>query len=164
MEISMDNSPVNEGNVVVIYRQLLQQWNKRNAAGFAGLFTENGTLIGFDGSQINGRKEIYAVLDEIFTHHPTAGYVSIVNEVRMLAPGSAMLLAAAGMVGEGHTDITPAVNAIQTLVVTAENNQPRIALFQNTPAAYHGRPELVGQLSADLRLALVEYLSEVPNR
>ena len=137
-----------------MYKQLLQQWNKRNAGGMAGLFAENGTLIGFDGSQLSGQKEIYTVLDEVFANHPTAAYVSIIKEVRPLAPGSLMLLAVVGMVAEGQTDISPAVNALQTLIVITENDQPRIALFQNTPAAFHGRPELTEQLNADLRAAL----------
>jgi uncharacterized protein (TIGR02246 family) len=150
----MMNMQVSEDIVLAVYRQLLQQWNKRDAGGMAGLFAENGTLVGFDGSQLNGQKEIYAVLDEIFANFPTASYVSIVKEVRTLSADSAMLLAVAGMIAEGHSDITPSVNAVQTLVVSIEKNQPRIALFQNTPAAFHGRPELSEQLSADLRAAM----------
>lgn len=137
-----------------IYRQLLHSWNKRNAAGMASLFATNGTLIGFDGSQLSGQKEIRTVLDEIFAHHPTAAYITIIKEIRELAPGATMLLAVVGMVAQGHTDITPAVNALQTLIVTTENGEPRIALFQNTPAAYHGRPELSDQLTADLQAAM----------
>lgn len=148
------DTQVNERTTLALYQQLLHQWNKRNAAGMAGLFAEDGTLIGFDGSQLNGQKEIFEVLNEIFTHHPTASYVSIVKEVRQLTPGTVLLLAVVGMVAEGHTDISPAVNALQTLVVTTEKDEPRVALFQNTPAAFHGRPELSDQLSNDLRAAL----------
>ena len=54
---------VNEKTTIGIYKQLLHQWNKRNAAGMAGLFTEDGILIGFDGSQLNGQKEIFEVLN-----------------------------------------------------------------------------------------------------
>jgi len=156
----MDVTTVSEEQVLAVYQQLLQQWNKRNAAGMAGIFAANGTLIGFDGSQLNGQKEIYAVLDEIFGNFPTAAYVSIVKEVRMLGPGSGMLLAVAGMVAQGHTDISPAVNSVQTLVVTIEKDQPRVALFQNTPAAFHGRPELSEQLTADLRGVLAEMVKK----
>lgn len=140
--------------IAALYHQVLQQWNKRNAAGITALFAKNGTYIGFDGSQLNGQKEIYAVFDEIFGNFPTAAYVSIVKEVRMLSEGAALLLAVVGMVAEGHTDITPAVNAIHSMTAFLEDGKWRVALLQNTPAAFHGRPELSEQLSADLRLAL----------
>jgi len=45
----------------------------------------------------------------------------------------------------------PAVNAIQTLVAVCNDGEWRVALFQNTPAAFHGRPELAEALSAELR-------------
>jgi len=149
-----------QDHILALYQQLLQQWNKRNAAGMAGLFAENGTLIGFDGSQLNGQKEIYAVLEEIFGNFPTAAYVSIVKEVRMLSESSALVLAVAGMVGQGQSDINPQVNAIQSVTAMMEDGKWRIALFQNTPAAYHGRPELSEQLSADLRFALKSSISQ----
>lgn len=120
----------------------------------AGLFAENGALIGFDGSQLNGRTEIYTVLDEIFSNFPTAAYVSIIKEVKPLGDSAALLLAVAGMVAEGQSDISPEVNVVHSLTAMFENGHWRIALFQNTPAAFHGRPEMAEQLSADLRQAL----------
>lgn len=150
----MQNTTTQENEILALYMQLLEQWNKRNAAGMAGLFAANGTLVGFDGSQLNSRKEIYDVMDEIFGNFPTAAYVAIVKEVRLLAAETGMVRSVVGMVPQGEKDINPAVNAIQSLVVTRENGEWRIALFQNTPAAFHGRPEMVEQLSADLRHAL----------
>jgi uncharacterized protein (TIGR02246 family) len=147
-------------HILAIYQQLLQQWNKRNAAGMTGLFATNGTLIGFDGSQLNGQKEIYAVLEEIFSNFPTAAYVSIVKEVRLLTPTTALLLAVAGMVAVGSSDISPEVNVLHSITVVEEEGKWRIALFQNTPAAFHGRPELAEQLSADLRHVLASSVQQ----
>lgn len=146
--------------ILALYQQLLQQWNKRNAAGMTGLFATNGTLIGFDGSQLNGQKEIYAVLDEIFANFPTAAYVSIVKEVRVLTDTTALLLAVAGMVAEGSNDISPEVNVLHSITAVHEESTWRIALFQNTPAAFHGRPELAEQLSADLRHVLASSVQQ----
>ena len=140
--------------VAQLYQLLLQQWNKRSAEGMTGLFAKNGTLIGFDGSQLNGQGEIYTVLDEIFANFPTAAYVSIIKEVRMLGEGAALLLAVAGMVAQGQSDISPEVIVIHSLTAVMEDGHWRVALFQNTPAAFHGRPELSEQLSADLRQVL----------
>lgn len=138
----------------VLYQQLLQQWNKRSAAGMAGLFAEHGTLIGFDGSQLRGRAEIYTVLEEIFSNFPTAAYVSIIKNVHSLGDAAGLLLAVAGMVAVGSDDISPEVNVVHSLTAVYEDGHWRVALFQNTPAAFHGRPEMSEALSADLRQVL----------
>ena len=81
-----------------LYAQLLQTWDKRNARDFALLFASDGNIIGFDGSQVNGQLEIGAHLSEIFSHHQTPRYVSIVREVRLLAPDMTLLRANTGLV------------------------------------------------------------------
>jgi hypothetical protein len=44
--------------------------------------------------------------------------------------------------------------AIQTLVAAKRDGKRRVALFQNTPAQFHGRPELVESLTEELRQLL----------
>ena len=122
--------------------ELLKQWNKRRASEMTDLFTEDGNVVGFDGSQINGRSEARSVLSQIFADHQAAAYLGIVKEVRVLSPDVAILRAVAGMVPPGQSDINP------------EQNKWSIALFQNTPAAFHGRPELSERLTEELRQAL----------
>ena len=63
----------------------------------------------------------------------------------------ALLTAIVGMVPPGKADIDPAVNAIQSLVAVKEGEVWHIALFQNTPAQFHGRPELSENLTRELR-------------
>src|SRR6266850_759597 len=140
--------------VRLLYQTLLEAWNDKDAHEMAELFSENGNVIGFDGSQMDGRKQIESVLGQIFADHPTPVYVAAVRGVRFLAPGVALLRAVAGMVPRGHSDINPALNAVQSLIATKEQGRWRIALFQNTPAALHGRAELSEQLTAELRQAL----------
>jgi hypothetical protein len=55
------------------------------------------------------------------------------------------------MIPPGQADLNPAANAVQTLVASRDGDQWRIALFQNTPAQFHGRPELVERMTAELR-------------
>ena len=81
--------------------------------------------------------EVEAHLAGIFADHPTASYVWKVQEIRTLGDGVVLLRAIVGMVPPGRTEPNPATNAVQSLVAVGE----RIALFQNTPAQYHGRPE-----------------------
>ncbi len=149
-----DSLPTDESEVRALYRQLLDSWNSRNADNFAALFTEDGYSIGFDGSQLIGQGEIASTLQQIFADHPTAPYVSKVREVRLLNPDVAILRAVVGMVPPGQTNIAPALNAIQTLVAQKRDGTWRIVHFQNTPAQFHGRPELVQQMTEELQQLL----------
>jgi uncharacterized protein (TIGR02246 family) len=137
-----------------LYQEMLDRWNKRNAGELAALFEQAGNIVGFDGSPHNGRTEIESNLRQIFSDHPTAAYVGKVRDVRFLGPEVAILRAIAGMVPPGKSDLNPAVNAVQTLVAAKHQGQWRIALFQNTPAAFHGQPELSQQLTEELREVL----------
>jgi hypothetical protein len=55
------------------------------------------------------------------------------------------------MVPPGADDIKPEVSAIQLLMAKRERTTCLVAAFQNTPAAFHGRPELSPELSRELR-------------
>lgn len=143
-----------ERAVEALYRELLERWNQRDVGGFAALFAEDGNVVGFDGSQVDGRAEIESHLRWIFADHVTATYVAIVREVRRLAPEVAVLRAVVGMVPPGGADLNPAANAVQSLVAARQDGRWRIALFQNTPAAFHGRPEASERLTEELRQVL----------
>jgi uncharacterized protein (TIGR02246 family) len=134
-----------------LYERLLAAWSRRSAADYAALFADDGNVVGFDGSPIDGRSKIEAHLAFIFGHHPTAAYVSIVREVRLLSPDVALLRAAVGMIPPGHSDLNPDANAVQTLVASRRDGRWRIELFHNTPAAFHGRPEERQKLTDELR-------------
>jgi hypothetical protein len=54
----------------------------------------------------------------------------------------------------GHADLNPAVNAIQTLIAVKQDSTWQITLYQNTPAAFHGRPDAVTALTDELRQQL----------
>jgi uncharacterized protein (TIGR02246 family) len=135
----------------VLYHDLIGAWNHHNARAFAAGFAEDGEVVGFDGSQMFGRTQIQATLAQIFADHLTAPYTAIVRVVKTLGPQAALLRAVAGMVPPGAADINPALNAIHSLVAVQQGAYWRIALFQNTPAQFHGRPELVQQLTEELR-------------
>ena len=136
--------------VINLYAQMLEAWNRREADAFAALFAEQGSTVGFDGSELNGPAHIAAELRSIFAHHLTASYVAKVREVRRIDANTSMLRAVAGMVLPGQSQLNPAVNAVQSLVIVSEGSQQKIALLQNTPAAFHGRPHLGEQLTQEL--------------
>jgi uncharacterized protein (TIGR02246 family) len=149
-----DTSSTDEDQVRALYRRMLDGWNARDADVFAATFAEDGESIGFDGSQMSGRAEIAASLRGIFADHTTVAYVAKVRRVRFLAPEVAHLLAVVGMVPPGRSDIESRLNAEQTLVTVKRDGQWRIAFLQNTPAQFHGRPELVQHMTDELRRLL----------
>jgi uncharacterized protein (TIGR02246 family) len=149
-----DSPSPDEIEVRELYRQMLDGWNKRSAGAFAAPIAEDGDLIGFDGSQLIGRSEIVSMLQRIFADHPTAPYVSKVRGVRFLSPDVAVLRAIVGMIPPAQPDLDPNLNALQTLIASKRDGQWRIVLFQNTPAQFHGRPDLVQQMTEELRQLL----------
>jgi uncharacterized protein (TIGR02246 family) len=141
---------IQRDHVLLLYQRLLEAWNRASADDFAAPFAEDGNVVGFDGSIMNGRAEITSALRGIFAHHRTAAYVARVREVRELAPGVVLVRSTVGMIPPGKTELNPAVNAIQSLVVVGHGADARIALLHNTPAAFHGRPELADELTQEL--------------
>lgn len=110
----------------------------------------DGLVIGYDGSQMFGREEVASQLGRIFADHSTAAYVAKVRSVSTVGSDAALLHAVVGMVPPGGTELMPNRTAIQTVVASRGNEGWRVSLFQTTPAQFHGRPELIEQLTAEL--------------
>jgi uncharacterized protein (TIGR02246 family) len=142
----MDNHPIE-----VLYSRLLDAWNKQDAKAFASLFERSAIVIGFDGSQMRGPDEIEAELSGIFSDHKTARYVAKIRSIQSLGDEVSLLNAVAGMVPPRKNSINPATNAIQSLLAIRKNGDWKISLFQNTAAQFHGRPELVENLTSELQ-------------
>ena len=141
---------MNKIEIERLHEKLLSFWNVQDARGMASLFCENGNVIGFDGSQLNGQNTIETELGKIFAGHKTATYIWKVEEVRFLNDTVALLRAIVGMIPPDKKEINPATNAIQTLVAIFDSGTWKISLFQNTPAQFHGRPELVENMTKEL--------------
>lgn len=140
-----------ESAVAELYEQLIAAWNERDAERFGAPFADHGVVIGFDGSELNGREAIARELGRIFADHPTAEYVAKVREVAPLAEDVVLLRAVVGMTPPDGGDLMPERNAHQTVVAKRTADDWQIVLFQNTPAQFDGRPELVEQLTQELR-------------
>ncbi|HEY3992991.1 MAG TPA: SgcJ/EcaC family oxidoreductase [Ktedonobacteraceae bacterium] len=143
-----------EEAVRALYQHLLETWNQRDADAMAALFAVDGVIIGFDGSQNAGQAEIASTTRQIFAAHLTHTYVGKIRDVRFLAANVALLRAVVGFIAPGQTDLNAALNAVQTLVAVKYSNEWRVELFQNTPAQFHGRPDLAQQLTDELRALL----------
>jgi uncharacterized protein (TIGR02246 family) len=134
-----------------LYFALLDAWNRRDAAGMAALYAEDGVQIGFDGSRADGAAHVRAHLEPIFRDHPTALFVAKVRDCRPVGADAALLTAVAGMIPPGEDRIKPERNVVQTLVASRRGGEWRVELFQNTPAAWHGRDADRDALTAELQ-------------
>lgn len=94
--------------------------------------------------------QIETELKHVFAHHKTASYVWKIEEIRFLDAQTALLRAIVGMVPPGKTELNSATNAIQSLIAVKQNDLWKISLFQNTPAQFHRRPELVESMTKEL--------------
>jgi uncharacterized protein (TIGR02246 family) len=142
---------MSEQAVRSLYQSLIGAWNQQDAARMASCFAETGNIVGFDGSQMTGPKEIETTVATIFSHNRTGLYYPIVREVRRLGSDVVLLRADVGMVPADQDDIDPDLNAIQSLVARNQDGRWLIELFQNTPSALHGQTEIRETLTAELR-------------
>jgi uncharacterized protein (TIGR02246 family) len=133
-----------------LYQRLIDGWNEHDAEAMAATLASDGLVIGFDGSQMLGRKAVAEELTAIFADHETATYVVKVRSVVPLGGDAAMLHAVAGMVPPGSSELMSDRNQIQTVVARPEGDDWLVALFQTTPARFDGRPELGEALGAEL--------------
>lgn len=149
----MDTQPIKK-----LYKKLLDSWNGQDAEKYASCFTDAGCVVGFDGSQMNSRNEIETEIGGIFADHQTADYVSKIQDVKFLSEDIALLRGIAGMIPPGATDINSDANVIQSLVASRNSDSGHwlIALFHNTPAQFHGRPELVKALTRKLQKIITD--------
>ena len=137
-----------------LYTRLIEAWNRRDAEAFAACFADDGECLGFDGSEMHGRAAIATELARIFRDHPTGRYLCKLRGVRPLGDEVALLRAVAGMVPAGKSELEPRLNVQQSLVAVRAEWGWRIALYQNTPAQLHGRPDLVERMTDELKALL----------
>ena len=145
------NDAADKAAVGALYEAMLRGWNARDGRAYAAGFAPDGQAIGFDGSRHTDRERIAADMDAIFSAHASTGrYVWIIRDVRTIGDEVAVLRADAGMIPSGQQTINPQLNATQTIVAEQVDGSWWIVLFQNTPTAFHGRPELAQQLTDEL--------------
>lgn len=123
----------------------------------AEVLTSDAYVIGFDGSQMRGRDQVEKEITEIFEHYPTGQYVAAVKEVLELTADVVLLRAVVGMVPREHFELNSNLNTIQTCLMVKKENRWLIEQFQNTPAAFHGRPELTRDLTEELTKQFQKY-------
>jgi uncharacterized protein (TIGR02246 family) len=108
-------------------------WNQGSGAALAAVFTEDGDLVGFDGTHFKGRQEIAPFHQQLFDKWLKGSrLVGHVKDVRFLSPDVALMHAVGGTVMRGKSEPVPERDSIQTLVATRQDGEWHLAAFQNT--------------------------------
>jgi uncharacterized protein (TIGR02246 family) len=145
------NHSADEAAVRALYQQLMDGWNQGSGDAFAAVFTEDGDLVGFDGTHFKGRQEIAPFHQRLFDKWLKGSrLVGEVKDVRFLSPDVALMHAVGGTVMRGKSEPVPERDSIQTLVATRQDGEWRLAAFQNTrlhPMDSSAGPFLVWTLS-----------------
>jgi uncharacterized protein (TIGR02246 family) len=135
---------------------MIDGWNKGDGDSFASPFAEDGDLVGFDGTHLNGRQQIASFHQQLLdTYVKGSRLVGKIRNVRFLTPDVAIMHVVGGTIMKGQTDIEPERNSIHTLVFKKVNGDKWcVAAFQNTRAQYIGRPDMSNELTEELRKEL----------
>jgi len=117
----------------LLYRELMEGWNRGSGEDFAAVFTEDGDLVAFDGTHFEGRAQIAPFHQELFDKWMKGTrLVGRVKDVRFLSPNVALMHAVGSAIMRGKSVPSPERDSIQTLVATRQNGEWRLAAFQNT--------------------------------
>ena len=122
-----------ESAVRALYQELMAGWNKASGEAFAQPFTEDGDLIGFDGTHIKGRRQIAEFHQPLFDKWlKGTRLIGAVSSVRFITPTVALMHAIGKTVMRGNSEPSPERDSIQTLVAVKRDQEWRLAAFQNT--------------------------------
>jgi uncharacterized protein (TIGR02246 family) len=117
----------------LLYRELMEGWNRGSGEDFAAVFTEDGDLVAFDGTHFEGRAQIASFHQELFDKWMKGTrLVGRVKDVRFLSPNVALMHAVGSTIKRAKSVPSPERDSIQTLVATRQNGEWRFAAFQNT--------------------------------
>ena len=94
----MTHAHPHDAQIRALYVAFIDGWNQRSGAAVSSGFADDGEMIGFDGSHTAGRLSIAAEFRKIFGSHQTPLYVALIQSVRPMADGVAVLHAHAGRV------------------------------------------------------------------
>lgn len=141
----LEERPVRE-----VYEALIEGWNEQDAIKLANCCVDECIFIGFDGTQYFFRKELEQALAIVFKEHNPPKYITKIREISFISSEVAQVFATVGMVKDGEKAIDPSLNAVQLATLNKKGKEWQVVSFQNTPARFDQRPDLIDEMTQEL--------------
>jgi uncharacterized protein (TIGR02246 family) len=122
-----------ETPIRALHAQMIEAYNRGDAAGASLSFASDGALISGDATRLVAPPEIERYLSRLLAKLPKGTqFIATVTDVRFPAPDIAVLTSEGGWLYPGESAISDKNQGIQTLVALRHEGTWRALLFQRT--------------------------------
>lgn len=122
-----------EAAIRAIPLQMVDAWNTGSGEAFAAPFTENADFVAFEGTHLQGRREIASFHQQIFdTSVKGSRLEGEVKFVHFLGPQLAVMHAVARVTLPGGSEPSPSRDSMQIFVVMKRDGEWRVEAVQNS--------------------------------
>ena len=134
MTTTETGTAADQAAIAALTQKVIAAWAYGDADAFAGVFTEDGTMI-LPGVYKKGRDEIRAFLAESFAGNYKGTQVTgRPLEIRFFTPDSGVLISQGGVLGPGETEVSDSQSIKASWTVVKRDGSWHLASYQNTPA------------------------------
>jgi uncharacterized protein (TIGR02246 family) len=136
----MRNESAERRAILALGQAVQESWNRGDAAGYASQFTDDADFVAWNGAYGRGRAAIEDAHRRLFAG-PLAGSRMVLvgdappESLRFLSPDVAIMVIPGVVTRAGERATGPGHDAVQTFVLTRNDDGWRIASFQNTRVA-----------------------------
>ncbi|MFI9457160.1 DUF4440 domain-containing protein [Amycolatopsis sp. WAC 01375] len=134
MTTTETGTAADQAAIAALTQKVIAAWAYHDADSFAGVFTEDGTMI-LPGVYKKGRDEIRSFLVESFEGNYKGTQVTgRPLEIRFFTPDSGVLITQGGVLGPGETEVADSQSIRASWTVVKRDGGWQLASYQNTPA------------------------------
>jgi uncharacterized protein (TIGR02246 family) len=134
MTTTETGTAADQAAIAALTQKVIAAWAYGDADGFAGVFTDDGTMI-LPGVFKKGREEIRAFLKESFEGNYKGTQVTgRPIEIRFFTADSGVLITQGGVLGPGETEVVDSQSIRASWTVVKQDGAWHLASYQNTPA------------------------------